>query len=160
MMRRLFALLIVTFMIATCVSCGTKDAVDTASQQNSASTGDEFEFDDSVDYIDLTTMNSTMVYAQVLNIVQNPEQYIGKTLKMSGTFGVFYDDVMESNYYACLIADATACCSQGIEFILGDGAAYPEDYPEQDSEIVVEGEITTYEIEGYVIPTLKDARLL
>ena len=33
--------------------------------------------------IDLTAMNSTMVYATVFNIVNNPLQYAGQTMKLT-----------------------------------------------------------------------------
>lgn len=92
--------------------------------------------------VDLTVMTSTMVYAEVSNIMTNPEEYLGKTVKMKGNFGVYETDAR--NYYACIIADATACCSQGIEFVLKNERKYPEEYPEIGKEITVIGEFETY----------------
>lgn len=60
-------------------------------------------------------------------------------------------------YFSCIIVDATACCSQEIEFVLSGEHAYPDDYPEEGSEIVVQGIFNTYEENGYMYCQLKDA---
>lgn len=113
--------------------------------------------------VDLTTLSSTMVYAEVFNMMMNPGDYIGKTVKMRGAFGIGYsykeDGTMDENtlVYACVIADATACCSQGIEFILSVEHTYPDDYPELGSEITVVGTFATYEEYSMLFCTLTDA---
>ncbi len=92
--------------------------------------------------IDLTAMNSTMVYSEVSNMMMEPQSYEGKYVKMRGSFAVYEGETR--NYYACLISDATACCSQGIEFILDKNISYPDDYPPLDTEITVVGTFDTY----------------
>jgi len=44
-----------------------------------------------------------------------------------------------------VIADATACCQQGLEFIWNGAHAYPDDYPEQESEIEITGVFQSYQ---------------
>lgn len=97
--------------------------------------------------VDLTSLSSTMVYSEVYNMMVSPESYLGKTVKMNGAFAVYEDEETGKIYYACVIADATACCSQGIEFVLGGNYSYPADYPELGTEITVTGEFGTY-VEG------------
>ena len=63
-------------------------------------------------------------------------------------------------YCACIIQDATLCCSQGIEFVLSDEYAFPEDYPEYEDTITVIGTFDTYMDDGYTYCTLRNARLL
>jgi len=92
--------------------------------------------------IDLTVMNSNMVYSQVYDMVTQPDAYLGKSVKMTGQFAIYEGE--ERVYFACLVADATACCSQGIEFILEGEPPYPEGYPELGSEITVAGIFDTY----------------
>lgn len=75
-------------------------------------------------------------------MVYTPEDYMGKTVKMNGTFSIYESD--DRNYYTRLISDATACCSQGIEFVLDEDYTYPDDYPELGSEITVTGTFDTY----------------
>ena len=70
--------------------------------------------------IDLTTMNSTMVYSQVSNMVNKPGDYKGKVVKAKGTCGIYADSKTGKKYYSVIIKDATACCSQGLEFVLKD----------------------------------------
>lgn len=84
-----------------------------------------------------------------------PENYIGKKVKMSGQFAIYQpaesdgQASTEQIYFACLIADATACCQQGIEFVLNGDYKFPDDYPELGTEITVTGEFQTYMEDGY-----------
>jgi len=110
--------------------------------------------------VDLTALSSTMVYSEVLNIMTAPETYIGKTLKMKGYFGYYHDEKTDKYYFACMIPDATACCAQGIEFILTNDYIYPEDYPQEGEIVTVAGEFMTYEEDGSTYFTLKDSKLL
>ncbi|MBR6999474.1 MAG: hypothetical protein IKI01_02545 [Lachnospiraceae bacterium] len=115
--------------------------------------------DPSVD-VDLTCLSSTMVYAEVSNIVLSPEKYIGKTMKMDGLFAVYHDEETDQYYYACLIQDATACCQNGIEFVPADARKYPDDFPELGTNITVTGVFDTYEEGGYTYCTLREAKLI
>lgn len=110
--------------------------------------------------LDLTTMSSTMVYSEVFNMVTTPENYIGKTVKMRGTYMYYYDEKPDHYYFFCLISDAMACCSQGIEFSLTKDYRYPEDYPKPDDEITVVGVFDSYEEEGNTYCILRNARLV
>ena len=109
--------------------------------------------------VDLTSMSSTIVYSEVYNMLLSPESYIGKTIKMRGAFAVYAtgEGDQETLYYACLIADATACCSQGIEFVPTGDYHFPDDYPELGSEITVIGTFDTYIEDGYEYCTLRNA---
>ena len=102
--------------------------------------------------VDLTSLSSTMVYSEVSNMLYEPENYMGKTIKMGGTLSVYHDETTGQDYYACIIADATACCSQGIEFELADGS-----YPPEGTEIAVVGVFDTYTENGYQYCTLRNA---
>ena len=108
--------------------------------------------------VDLTALSSTMVYSEVYNMMTSPDAYMGKTVKMEGQLAMYHDDATGKNYFACIISDATACCSQGIEFELTDEYTYPNDYPEVGEEICVTGTFDTY-VEGeYQYCTLRNAK--
>ena len=94
--------------------------------------------------IDLTTMSSTMVYSEVYDMMYQSGDYLGKTVRMKGLMAAYHDRTTNSDYFSCVIQDATACCSQGIEFILEDSYKYPDDYPEEGSEITVKGTFDTF----------------
>ncbi|MCR5641086.1 MAG: hypothetical protein K6G04_07010 [Lachnospiraceae bacterium] len=98
--------------------------------------------------LDLTTMSSTMVYAEVLNMVMSPKDYEGCLVTMGGQFAVYTDPKTNETYFACIIMDATQCCQQGIEFQLAGDYTYPDDYPEAGANIVVSGTFESYEEDG------------
>ena len=103
---------------------------------------------ETVDY-DLTQMSSDMVYATIYQMMVTPEEYEGKTFRIDGNFYATYYEATKKYYFYCVIQDATACCAQGMEFVWGDGThIYPEEYLEDNAEIVVEGIFETYREEG------------
>ena len=110
--------------------------------------------------VDLTVLSSTMVYSEVYNIMISPDDYKGKVVKMKGQFVPYYDESTGNYYFACFISDATACCSQGIEFILTDEYSYPEDYPQEGDTICVVGTFDTYMEGENMYCTLRNALLL
>ena len=119
---------------------------------------------DGVD-VDLTVLSSTMVYSEVYNMLYNdPAHYLGKTVKARGGFSIYQlvtDGVLQPDpvAYACIIADATACCAEGMEFVPEGDLTYPEDYPELGAEITVIGEFQSYEENGMTWYHLVNARL-
>lgn len=111
--------------------------------------------------VDLTVLNSVMTYSQVFDMtLSDPDAYKGKVVKMTGMYVCNFPKEGEPFYCACIIMDATACCSQGIEFELDDTYAYPDDYPEYEDTITVIGTFDTYSEGDYTYCTLRNARLL
>ena len=115
---------------------------------------------DNVD-VDLTSMNATMVYAEVFNMMNNPGDYLDKIVKVSGPFVPFGSTSPDYCYPAILIKDATACCANGLEFLLygtprcsmegGNG------YPLYNEEATIVGRFTTYLEGNYLYVHLVDA---
>ena len=116
-------------------------------------------FEKSTADVDLTKMSGTMVYSEVFNMMSAPEQYKGKTVKMNGTFNVYYTEATNTYFFACIVQDATACCAQGLEFVLKGEHIYPDDYPELGEEITVTGVFDTYMEGEYEYCTLRDAEM-
>jgi hypothetical protein len=101
-----------------------------------------------VDY-DLTVMNSDMVYATVYQMMMEPEEYEGKIFRMEGSYYTVYSENTKKYYHYCIIRDATACCAQGMEFVWDDGShVYPDEYPEENADVIVEGTFETYTESG------------
>ena len=98
--------------------------------------------------VDLTQLDGTMVYAQVSDMLNNPDQYNGKVIRARGPFSYFQNPDTQDEYFAAIISDATACCAQGIEFRLDGDYSYPEDYPALNTEITVTGICDVYEDSG------------
>ena len=111
--------------------------------------------EDGID-VDLTHMSSTMVYAEVSNMMYCPDDYVGKIVRMQGQNINSYYDVTDQTYHSVLIADATACCAQGLEYVLADADVA---YPDSDAEVTVTGEFELYEEFGMMYCRLKDATI-
>lgn len=101
--------------------------------------------------VDLNNLNANVVYSQVFLMMTEPDKFIGKRIRMSGQFNIYAAE--EGNpsgvteYYAIIIADAQACCQQGIEFVW-PGHTYPEGFPEVKSNASVTGIFEVYEENG------------
>lgn len=109
---------------------------------------EDTDLDEEIDY-DLTAMGRDMVYMTVYNLMVYPDEYIGKTIKIKGLYYAAYYELMEQYYHYVLIEDAAACCAQGLEFIWDEGQhLYPDEYPEDETEVVVTGIFETYQEGG------------
>lgn len=94
---------------------------------------------------DTTNMSKDMVYATIYNLMMDPITHTNEIIKIKGTLITLYDEKTGQNYHYCLIKDAMACCQQGMEFVWDDGSkVYPDDYPPQDTEIIITGRFETY----------------
>ena len=166
-MKKLFCTLIVVLTLLSLAACGSEKDKGTAAtdkqtsnssvsqsqptekeSESKSTTSKPEQSADGID-VDLTKLSSTMVYSEVYNMMVSPDNYTGKTVKMNGAFAYYEDPETKKQYFACIIADATACCSQGLEFILTGEHTYPNDYPEVYSDITVTGTFETYEENGY-----------
>ena len=170
-MKRIFCLLLAVCMTLSLCACGKGAERDTERgapasepQPSPAITEPPQASADGAD-VDLTVLSSTMVYSEVYNMLYNdPAHYLGKTVKARGTFSIYQlvtDGVLQPDpvSYACIISDAAACCAEGMEFVLKDDLAYPDDYPELGAEITVIGEFQSYEENGMTWYHLANARL-
>lgn len=101
--------------------------------------------------VDLNNLNANVVYSQVFLMMTEPDKFIGKRIRMSGQFNVYAAEKGNpsgvTEYYAIIIADAQACCQQGIEFVW-PGHTYPEGFPEVKSNASVTGIFEVYEENG------------
>ena len=183
-MKKLFCVFLIALTLCSLAACGnhnnrdaavsnsTDDPAPTPSasqvqpteEKPQGATSDPVQSADGID-VDLTKLSSTMVYSEVYNMMYSPDDYVGKTVKMEGQFAIYQatDEngalIPDQIYFACVIADATACCSQGLEFVLAGEHSYPADYPELGTEITVVGTFQTYEENGYMYCHLVDAEM-
>ncbi len=170
-MKKITVAAALIFAGSSLVSCGDTTKIDSliVAQEETTSPDtshsklyEELGVEDSSsgDYdVDLTQLSSGMVYGQVYDMVYNPDDYVGKKIKAKGPFSYFKDDVTGNEYFAVVISDATACCSQGIEFVLDGTHVYPDDYPELGTEITVTGDFTYYTEDMMTYCQLQHAQL-
>ncbi len=98
-----------------------------------------------IDY-DLSSMNANMVYAEVFNMMAEPEIYDEKTVRMKGKFAAYPNSPTANGgtAYAVIITDALACCQTGIEFKYDFGGKLPK----EGDEITVTGRYVTAFLSG------------
>ncbi len=140
---------LLALFVSACVFCGCGEV-----------TGDNAGSDADVD---LTRLGGNILYGQVYNMVNAPDEFLGKKVRMRGYLTTIdeYDkkgNVVETRM-SCFVPDAQGCCSQGIEFVLAGDYAYPQDYPELGTEITVDGIFDTYEIYGLTRCRLLEATM-
>ena len=129
----IFAIFLFSFL-----SCTKKDVVNPYSSERKKlekqieSTDSNTSSDNKIDF-DLTKMSATMIYAEVFNMLIEPEKYENKRLKMKGLFTI-YNEGTNEEVFSVIVPDATACCQQGIEFFYDF-----QNKPENGSEITVTG---------------------
>ena len=145
-MKKILCVLLIALTLVPLAACGGENTTQKPAAEGAEGTA-------AVD-IDLTALSGIMVYSEVNSIISFPDNYIGKTVKTQGQFtiyqatdenGAFIPDKM---FFACMIADATACCAQGLEFALAGKPVYPDEYPELGAEITVVGTFEWYEEDG------------
>ena len=94
--------------------------------------------------IDLTKMNMQIRYAYLCDILNNPEEYMGKRIRVAGVYQNGYDEDMQDYFHICLVYyDATQCCGLNVEFIKGKDTP---DYPERGTDIEIEGSLGKYNV--------------
>lgn len=101
------------------------------------------EDEEPVDY-DFTKLSSTMAYSQIFNMIIDKEAYVGKTVRIIGTYSPSYFPPTGQTYHYVAVWDATACCQQGLEFIWNGEHTYPDDYPAANSLIKITGVFDMY----------------
>ncbi len=111
--------------------------------------------------VDLTKLNKIMMYAKINDMVFNADDYKDNTVKMTGNFDSYYDELSQKNIFTCLVPDPSACCVQGLEFVPKDTSLiYPDHFPEFGSEFTITGTFSIVDAGEYEYITLLDAEIL
>jgi len=92
-----------------------------------------------------------MVYAQLFNILTDSESYLGKTIKMQGSYYASRSEITDRLYHLVIVNDTSACCEAGIEFIWSGEHTYPDDYPAENARIEVAGIFDSYQMSGQTL---------
>ncbi len=68
--------------------------------------------------LDLSLLNDTMAYSQLINIIKEPDEYLGTPIIVKGIYTAPFNGFSHQYNYTVTIQDNTQCCAQGIEFIM------------------------------------------
>lgn len=156
-MKMLFCVLMMVLTLVSLAACGGKNETNsqTPSPPDSQSRLTEKQpasEPDRID-IDLTEFSSNMVYAEVYHMISAPEQCLGKTIKIYGVYELYVDPDIEREYHTCIVTDAAACCSVGLEFAPAGG----QDLPKNSDSVTLIGKFGFYEENGNRTYCLTDA---
>ena len=155
-MKKTALILSLVLCAVSFVSCGSSSSAESSESEQTTESVPAAE--EGIDY-DLTTMSSTMIYSTVSNMMLYPDVYEGKMVKLGGNFSVYHDEKADKYLFAAIVPDATACCQQGIEFVLDGDYKYPDDYPEEGQSITIKGKFTTYNEYGFNYAQLQNATM-
>jgi len=67
--------------------------------------------------VDLSALSSTMLSAQYNNIMTSPNRYIGKTIKVRGSYAAFFSEAAGGYRHYVITKEGDDCCTEGFEFI-------------------------------------------
>lgn len=107
--------------------------------------------------VNLNTENIINNYNGLLKLLMDKDEYVDKTVKISGIFDMYSDPISDKRYCSCFIKSESGNLSQGIEFVLSDDYKYPDDYPAEGEEITVYGTFERYNESGNPYCRLKNA---
>ena len=155
-----FCLSLLTFM----VGCGnsssrsTDDAVGVSdvSAEGMAAEETDAAAKDGVD-VDLAALSEPMAYSEVFDMINNPDTYLGLTVRMEGTYSHVRDEALDKDYFSCSVLDAGACCSQFLDFEPVNDYVWPDDFPLDGDTIRVQGVFDSYEVGENTYYILRDA---
>lgn len=106
--------------------------------------------DSDVDY-DLTQVNENVLFAQIGAMYGNPEDNIGKTVRVRGFFATIYDAASDTRKFVINIPDKNMCCQQTVEFIWAGEHEYPADYPAEGKQVEITACFAQYDDNGTTV---------
>ena len=93
---------------------------------------------DNID-VNLSALSATMLFAEITNIMNNPEAYLGQVIKIRGEYFNFYHEGSDEYIHFVLVLDEAGCCNEGFQFRVGEEFGSPEELIETEAEIEVIG---------------------
>lgn len=94
--------------------------------------------------VDVASMSDVMAYSALENIMYNPQEYVGQTVRIQGSFYYEYYQELDMKFFAILLMDETDCCMAFAEIEMGEGL----EYPQVGQEFMIIGEVKMKTIDG------------
>ncbi len=108
--------------------------------------------------IDLRVLNDTMAYSQLINIIKQPQDYLGSPILIRGIYTAPFNGFTHAYNYTVTIQDNTQCCAQGIEFILKKKSDL-EKLPAEGDMISISGVLQLFEEGKHSYCVIEDAQI-
>ena len=98
--------------------------------------------------IDLTLLGPTMVSAQVFWMMISPEEFLGQTVRVRGSYYTFFWYEANKPLHFIVLDLTPGCCGQAFEFILPYNIVADIGYIPENAVIEIVGVFTNYEMFG------------
>jgi len=95
--------------------------------------------------IDLSSLSQTIIQAEYQRIVANADDNIGKSIMLLGTYQSVFIEGDGDYAHFIIIVQGDECCQMGFEFKRKGDYSFPDDYPEQNTVILITGVLDTLE---------------
>ena len=155
-MRKALVTMLCAFLLAGCGSKEHKNKTAVYTPKPAEETEQEDMPEEKTAYdLDLADMSSTVIFAEISNMMNDPQEYEGMYIRIKGFLKL--DDSEGEMLFNCVVPDATQCCLNGIRFYRKGEYKYPDDYPEEGAEITVEGTFSFIEEPYLTVLCLNDA---
>lgn len=109
--------------------------------------------------LDLSLLNDTMAYSQLINIIKDPEGYLGTPVIVKGIYTAPFNGFTHEYNRTVTIQDNTQCCAQGIEFLLKKESDL-EKLPEEGETLKIEGVLELFEEGKHSYCIISDAQII
>ena len=108
--------------------------------------------------LDLTALNETIAYSQLVNILKEPDEYLGAPIKIKGIYSAPFNGFSHVYNYTVTIQDNTQCCAQGIEFFLRNENDLSL-LPEEGELVTIKGTLDLFEEGKHAYCVISDAMI-
>ena len=131
-MKKITFIIIIIFIIVSCSKNSTNQSNSIPQSNISNESSQKYDFD-------FTGMSYNVLSGVLFDILIAPEKYVDKTIKVAGQFNTQIHE--GKRYFSVIKWDSTGCCPAGIDFIPPENMKFPEDFPENNAEITVCGQM-------------------
>ena len=132
--RRTLSFILTLMLLAVLISgCGNSNEGD--------SSGNDID-------VNLSTLSATMLFAEIINIMNRPEDYLGQVIKIHGEYFNYYHEENNQYIHFVLVFDEMDCCEQRFQFRVNEDFGSPEELFEIGEGIEIIGVFQSYDGEG------------
>lgn len=87
--------------------------------------------------MDLSSFNRIMTYAQMQQVIRDPEAYENRIFRLNGKFNY----AQTSGLAKIIISDNAGCCEICMVFLPASDLVFPDDYPPLYADITITGRL-------------------
>jgi len=110
--------------------------------------------------LDFTGLSATIAEAMYHNVVNNSADYLGKTIRVSGTYNPLFLPQNGNTYHYIVVIPGDECCQLSFEFMLPANDMHLDSFPPKLTPIEVTGVLSRYTERGITYLYLADSEMI